>query len=250
MPTALLSTSDKTGVASFARRLVALGYDVLSTGGTAAALAQAGVAVTPVRDHTGAPEILGGRVKTLHPRIHGGILARPTLDSDRADLDSEGIAPIALVVVNLYPFRETIAREGATLVEAVEQIDIGGPTMLRSAAKNFAQVTVVVDPQDYDTVESRRCASIGPSRCGVAGGQGLRSHGRLRRRHRGLPHLPRGSGGRAHRVSRHPLAAVREGHDLRTARTRTIGRRSTASPGRRFGRAGAWRSRSAPAAKS
>ena len=152
MPTALISTSDKTGVVPFARRLVALGYDVLSTGGTAAALAREGVAVTPVRDHTGAREILGGRVKTLHPRIHGGILARPTLERDRADLESEGIAPIDLVVVNLYPFRETIAREGTTLVEAVEQIDIGGPTMLRAAAKNFEHVTVVVDPADYDAV--------------------------------------------------------------------------------------------------
>jgi len=148
---ALLSVSDKRGLVPFAQGLTRLGFSLLSTGGTMAALQAAGVPVTKVSEHTGSPEILGGRVKTLHPRIHGGILARLDQAGDREELDREGIRPISLVVVNLYPFRETLAR-GASDAELVEQIDIGGPTMVRAAAKNAAHVGVVVDPDDYDAV--------------------------------------------------------------------------------------------------
>jgi phosphoribosylaminoimidazolecarboxamide formyltransferase/IMP cyclohydrolase len=148
---ALLSVSDKRGLVPFAQGLARLGFTLLSTGGTMQALAAAGVPVRKVSEHTGSPEILGGRVKTLHPRIHGGILGRPDLAADRAELEQAGIEPIALVVVNLYPFRQTVAA-GAGEAEAVEQIDIGGPAMVRAAAKNSAHVTVVVDPEDYGAV--------------------------------------------------------------------------------------------------
>ena len=154
MPRALISTSDKTGVVDFARRLVALGYELVSTGGTARHLREASLPVRSVSELTGAPEILGGRVKSLHPRVHGGILARRDEPGDLADLEANEIGPIDLVAVNLYPFRETIARPGVTMAEAVENIDIGGPTMIRAAAKNFAHVLVVVDPADYDAVAS------------------------------------------------------------------------------------------------
>jgi phosphoribosylaminoimidazolecarboxamide formyltransferase/IMP cyclohydrolase len=147
---ALISVSDKTGVADFARRLSAAGLEILSTGGTAKALAAAGVPVREVSDFTGAPEILDGRVKTLHPRVHGGILGRPT-PAHRAEMKQAGIEPIDLVVVNLYPFRETVAR-GAPFDEVIENIDIGGPAMIRSAAKNHERVAVVVDPADYAVV--------------------------------------------------------------------------------------------------
>ncbi|MDF1562223.1 MAG: bifunctional phosphoribosylaminoimidazolecarboxamide formyltransferase/IMP cyclohydrolase [Deltaproteobacteria bacterium] len=149
---ALLSLSDKSGLAAFARRLAELDFELVSTGGTAGLLESEGIPVTRVSEVTGAPEILGGRVKTLHPTIHGGILGRPDLDSDRADMEANGIAPFELVAVNLYPFRETIAKEGVTLAEAIEKIDIGGPTMVRAAAKNHAHLLVVVDPADYDRV--------------------------------------------------------------------------------------------------
>ncbi len=153
---ALLSTSDKTGLIELAQRLVSdFDFTLLSSGGTAAALQAAGLPVTKVSDYTGAPEILGGRVKTLHPRVHGGILARRDLGSDIADLTQQNILPIDLVVVNLYPFEQTIAAQSAdldpatALAEAVEQIDIGGPAMLRAAAKNFAHVTVLCAPSQY-----------------------------------------------------------------------------------------------------
>ena len=152
MPRALLSVSDKTGLVDFARGLAALGYDLVSTGGTARALRDAGLAVADVSDVTGFPEMLDGRVKTLHPAVHGGLLARRDLPEHMATAVEHGIAPIDLVAVNLYPFRETVARAGVTPEEAVEQIDIGGPSMLRSAAKNFDAVTVVVDPADYPAV--------------------------------------------------------------------------------------------------
>jgi phosphoribosylaminoimidazolecarboxamide formyltransferase/IMP cyclohydrolase len=138
-------------VAELAGALAELGVEVLSTGGTAAALAAAGVAVTQVSAYTGAPEILDGRVKTLHPKIHGGLLGRES-EAHRAEMAAHGIAPIELVVVNLYPFEATIARGEATLEEAIENIDIGGPAMLRSAAKNCERVAVVVDPDDYGWV--------------------------------------------------------------------------------------------------
>ncbi|HTN51073.1 MAG TPA: bifunctional phosphoribosylaminoimidazolecarboxamide formyltransferase/IMP cyclohydrolase [Anaeromyxobacter sp.] len=150
---ALVSVSDKTGLVPFARRLAALGVELLSTGGTQRALAEAGIPVVSVGDYTQAPEILGGRVKTLHPRVHGGILHRRGLASDEADVKARDIPPIDLVVVNLYPFREAVAA-GKPFEECVEEIDIGGPAMVRSAAKNSAHVGVVVDPVDYERVAS------------------------------------------------------------------------------------------------
>ncbi len=148
---ALLSVSNKTGIIDLARSLVEeFGFDLISSGGTAQALKQAGLPVTKVADYTGFPEILGGRVKTLHPRIHGGILARRDYPSDLADLETNQIRPIDLVVVNLYPFEQTIAKPGVTLAEAIEQIDIGGPAMLRAAAKNYAHLTVLCAPDNYD----------------------------------------------------------------------------------------------------
>ena len=149
---ALLSVSDKGGLAAFGRRLAALGVDLLSTGGTARALREAGLDVTDVAEVTDFPEILGGRVKSLHPAIHGGILARRTSPSDLAELEEHGIGPVDLVVVNLYPFREAVAQADVTDALAAENVDIGGPGMLRAAAKNFAFVGAVVDPGDYDAV--------------------------------------------------------------------------------------------------
>ncbi len=149
---ALLSVSDKRGLIELARGLHELGVEMLSTGGTARAIADAGLPVTQVSDYTGFPEMLDGRVKTLHPKIHGGLLGRRDLPEHTAAMQRHGIEPIDLVVVNLYPFRETIAKPGTTLEEAIEQIDIGGPSMLRSAAKNHAAVTVLVDPDDYAPV--------------------------------------------------------------------------------------------------
>ncbi|MBV9879563.1 MAG: bifunctional phosphoribosylaminoimidazolecarboxamide formyltransferase/IMP cyclohydrolase [Gemmatirosa sp.] len=149
---ALLSVSDKTGLVDFARGLAALGCELLSTGGTARALRDAGLAVSDVSDVTGFPEMLDGRVKTLHPAVHGGLLARRDLADHMAAIDAHGIRPIDVVVVNLYPFRETAARPGVAPHDVIEQIDIGGPSMLRSAAKNFDAVTVVVDPADYADV--------------------------------------------------------------------------------------------------
>lgn len=148
---ALLSVSNKTGLIDLARTLVEeFDFDLISSGGTAQALKDARLPVTKVADYTGSPEILGGRVKTLHPRIHGGILARRDVPQDITDLENNQIRPIDLVVVNLYPFEETIAKPGVTLSQAVEQIDIGGPAMLRASSKNFAHLTVLCDPAQYD----------------------------------------------------------------------------------------------------
>ncbi|AFY56998.1 IMP cyclohydrolase [Rivularia sp. PCC 7116] len=148
---ALLSVSNKTGLVDFARSLQEeFNFEFISSGGTAKVLKDAGLTVTKVADYTGSPEILGGRVKTLHPRIHGGILARRDNSQDVADLQDNQIRPIDLVVVNLYPFEETIAKDGVTLPEAVEQIDIGGPAMLRASAKNFAHLTVLCNPAQYE----------------------------------------------------------------------------------------------------
>ena len=146
---ALISVSDKTGVLDLARALAQMKVSILSTGGTAKLLAQNGIAVTEVADYTGYPEMLDGRLKTLHPMIHGGLLARRDAPEHMAAIKDAGIEPIDLVVVNLYPFTQTIARPGCKLAEAIENIDIGGPTMLRSAAKNYTGVAVVVDPADY-----------------------------------------------------------------------------------------------------
>ena len=154
---ALISVSEKRGVVELAKVLAELGVEILSTGGTAAALSAAGVKVKQVSEHTGAPEILDGRVKTLHPRIHGGLLGRDT-EQHRAEMQKHAIEPIDLVVVNLYPFEATIAK-GVPFDEAIENIDIGGPSMLRSAAKNHERVAVVVDPDDYAGVISDLRAS-------------------------------------------------------------------------------------------
>ena len=149
---ALLSVSDKTGLVDFGRGLAALGVELVASGGTAAALREARLAVLDVAELTQSPEMLGGRVKTLHPRIHGGILARRDHAGDQADVRERELAPIDLVVVNLYPFEATIATPGTTLADAIEKIDIGGPSMIRSAAKNHAFVGVVVDPADYPSI--------------------------------------------------------------------------------------------------
>ena len=150
--TALLSVSDKTGIVDFARALAAQGVRLLSTGGTARLLAEAGLAVTEVAEVTGSPEMLDGRVKTLHPRIHGGLLARRDMPAHMAALREHGIDTIDLLVVNLYPFAQATARADCTLIDAIENIDIGGPAMLRAAAKNWADVAVVIEPADYARV--------------------------------------------------------------------------------------------------
>lgn len=151
MPRALLSVTDKRGVADFARQLADLGYDLISTGGTAKLLREAGLAVTEVQDVTGFPEMLDGRVKTLHPLIHGGLLGDRRLESHRAQMETAGIFGIDLLAVNLYAFEQTVRGEH-TFKDAVESIDIGGPAMIRAAAKNHANVAVVVSPEDYDAV--------------------------------------------------------------------------------------------------
>src|SRR5690606_20793066 len=149
---ALLSVSDKTGLADFARELHDLGVELLSTGGTSKALRDAGLPVIDVSDFTGAPELFDGRVKTLHPKVHGGLLHRRDDKTHLAQAKEHDIPRSDLVVVNLYPFEETVAKPDVTLEEAIENIDIGGPSMLRSAAKNHSHVTVVVDPSDYAKV--------------------------------------------------------------------------------------------------
>src|ERR1035437_9214236 len=157
---ALLSVSDKRGLVEFATELVRThGYTLLSTGGTAKLLAERGLPVTEVSQHTGFPEIMEGRVKTLHPKIHGGLLCRRGKPEDLAEAERNGIRLIDLVAVNLYPFEETVARPGVELAEAIENIDIGGPSMLRSAAKNHESVTVVCDPADYAEVLAAMAAA-------------------------------------------------------------------------------------------
>lgn len=159
--TALISVSDKRGIIELARALAGAGVTILSTGGTARSLRGAGIEVTDVAEYTGSPEVMDGRVKTLHPRVHGGILMRDTI-GDRTQLTELGGRPIDLVVVNLYPFEQTVARD-ATHEEIIENIDIGGPAMIRSAAKNHARVTVVVDPDDYPRVIEALSSEDGPS---------------------------------------------------------------------------------------
>ena len=190
---ALVSVSDKRGVEELARGLSRHGIEVLSTGGTARVLREAGARVTEVAAYTGAPEILDGRVKTLHPKIHGGLLGRATPEHE-AEMQKHGIEKIDLVVVNLYPFRETVARANVTLAEAIENIDIGGPSMIRSASKNHERVTVIVDPDDYGGArrgarQERRADERGAAL--PPGAQGVRLHRCLRRRHRQLADLAR-----------------------------------------------------------
>ncbi len=148
---ALISVTDKNGIAELAKALHEMGVEIISTGGTARVIREAGVPVTDVSEVTGFPEMLDGRVKTLHPKVHGGILAIRSNETHMKQLAEHGIKPIDLVVVNLYAFEKTVA-SGASLAEAIENIDIGGPTLLRAAAKNFRDVTVVVDPADYEKV--------------------------------------------------------------------------------------------------
>ncbi|MEY3287724.1 MAG: bifunctional phosphoribosylaminoimidazolecarboxamide formyltransferase/inosine monophosphate, partial [Pseudomonadota bacterium] len=152
MTTALLSVSDKTGIVEFASELHRLGVRLLSTGGTALLLAKSGLPVTEVAELTGFPEMLDGRVKTLHPTIHGGLLARRDLPAHVQALLQHGIAPIDILCVNLYPFEQTVAQDGCTLEDAIENIDIGGPAMVRSAAKNWKDVTVLTDASQYASV--------------------------------------------------------------------------------------------------
>ena len=152
---AVISVSDKTGLGPFARALAEQGVDIYSTGGTKKAIVEAGAPVKSISELTGFPEILDGRVKTLHPAVHGGILARRDVPDHMSQLESHGIGLIDMVVVNLYPFVETVNRDGVDLTEALENIDIGGPTLVRASAKNFTHVLVVVDPRDYDTVAQR-----------------------------------------------------------------------------------------------
>jgi len=149
---ALVSVTDKAGLVDFAKGLQEFNVHLLSTGGTAKLLREQGVAITEVADYTGFPEMLDGRVKTLHPKIHGGILGIRENEVHVQTMAAHGIEPIDMIVVNLYAFAKTVARPGCTLAEAIENIDIGGPSMLRSAAKNFESVTVIVDPADYGAV--------------------------------------------------------------------------------------------------
>jgi phosphoribosylaminoimidazolecarboxamide formyltransferase/IMP cyclohydrolase len=187
MPTALFSVYDKKGLLPLAKGLKALGWDILATGGTLNALRSAEVEVMEVAEYTGAPEAFGGRVKTLHPRIHGGLLFRRDVPEHVADAARLGIGPIDLVVVNLYPFEATIAKPGVTVAECIEQIDIGGPSMLRSSAKNHAAVTVLTDPGQYPRLPGqahpRRLDAGGPA--GLRPG-GLPAHRRVRRGHQRL----------------------------------------------------------------
>jgi len=149
---AILSVSNKKGIAEFAKAISSMGIEILSTGGTAKTLRDAGIPVKDVSEHTGFPEMLDGRVKTLHPRIHSGLLSRRDNPKDMEEIKKHGIDTIDMVVVNLYPFEETISRPGVSFAEAVENIDIGGPAMLRSASKNFQDVAVIVDPSDYEKI--------------------------------------------------------------------------------------------------
>jgi phosphoribosylaminoimidazolecarboxamide formyltransferase/IMP cyclohydrolase len=158
---ALISVSDKTGVVEFARALLTHGVQILSTGGTAQLLRLNGIAVTEVAEHTGFPEMMDGRVKTLHPKVHGGILARRDRPEDVEAMKAHDIPPIDMVVVNLYPFAQTVARPGCTMEDAIENIDIGGPAMLRAAAKNHAFVAVVTDPGDYAALAAKMAATRG-----------------------------------------------------------------------------------------
>lgn len=150
--TALISVTDKSGIVEFARSLESLDIEILSTGGTARTIRDGGIRVLDISEYTGFPEMMDGRVKTLHPKVHGGLLARRDNQQDIKMMRLQGIKHIDLVVVNLYQFEQAVGKEGCTLEEAVENIDIGGPAMMRSAAKNFEHVTVVVDPSDYPKV--------------------------------------------------------------------------------------------------
>jgi len=149
---AVISVSNKKGAVELAKELNTMGVEIISTGGTAKALRDAGIPVKDISDYTGFPEMLDGRVKTLHPKVHGGLLSRRNNPKDMDEIKKHGIDTIDMVVVNLYPFEETISKPGVSFDDAIENIDIGGPTMLRSASKNFQDVAVIVDPSDYEHV--------------------------------------------------------------------------------------------------
>jgi phosphoribosylaminoimidazolecarboxamide formyltransferase/IMP cyclohydrolase len=149
---AIISITDKTGIVEFAKELQGFGVEILSTGGTAKKLREGGVKVREISDYTGFPEMLDGRVKTLHPKIHGGILGRRDVPGHVQQMKQHDILPIDMVLVNLYEFEKTVAKKDCTLDDAIENIDIGGPAMLRSSAKNYKDVTVIIDPADYDMV--------------------------------------------------------------------------------------------------
>ena len=149
---ALISVSDKCGIVDFAKELVSLGYEIISTGGTKTALDKAGIKTIGISDITGFPECLDGRVKTLHPAVHAGLLAMRGNKEHMSQLEKLGINTIDIVAVNLYPFKQTISKDGVSFAEAIENIDIGGPTMIRAAAKNYQDVAVIVNPEDYETV--------------------------------------------------------------------------------------------------
>ena len=173
---ALISVSDKRGIVGLCNVLTAKGVQILSTGGTASLLTEKGIEVTAVSDYTGFPELMGGRLKTLHPKIHGGILGRP--DVDREEMQDNDIHPIDLVVANLYPFESVAADPNTSLETAIENIDIGGPAMIRAAAKNFAHTAVVVDPNDYTKVlsEMEEFGGIMQRNSYVAGVKSLREN--------------------------------------------------------------------------
>jgi phosphoribosylaminoimidazolecarboxamide formyltransferase/IMP cyclohydrolase len=158
---AIISVTDKSGVVEFAKSLSNFGVRILSTGGTARVLREGGLTVTDISDYTGFPEMLDGRVKTLHPKVHGGLLGMRDNPEHVKMMKAHGIENIDLIVVNLYQFEKTVAREGVTLEEAIENIDIGGPAMLRSSAKNFRDVSVIVDPADYEVVLKEMAVSGG-----------------------------------------------------------------------------------------
>jgi phosphoribosylaminoimidazolecarboxamide formyltransferase / IMP cyclohydrolase len=164
---ALMSVTDKSGLAEFAKFLAGYQIEILSTGGTAKLLRDNGVPVVEVSEFTGFPEMLDGRVKTLHPKIHGGILGRRDLASHQEQMASHGIKPIDMVVVNLYQFEKAIAKPGCTLEDAIENIDIGGPTLLRASAKNYRDVTVVVDPADYPHIMDEMKLNKGATNIGT-----------------------------------------------------------------------------------
>ena len=232
---ALLSVSDKTGLVEFARGLAELGVELVASGGTANALREAGLEVLDVAELTGSPEMLGGRVKTLHPRIHGGVLARRDHAGDRADLAEHDIRTIDLVAVNLYPFEATVAEPDVTLAEAIEKIDIGGPSMIRSAAKNHAYVGVVVDPADYDArargAPRRRVALPGDAQPGAQGVPRTAAYDAAIQ-----AYLARRTGRDAAANERFPVVAARRAprasRRCATARTPTRRPRSTATSSR------------------
>ena len=239
---ALISVSDKTGVVELARELAALGVKLLSTGGTAKLLADAGLAVTEVAEHTGFPEMLDGRVKTLHPTIHGGLLARRDSAEHMAAIEAHGIATIDLLVVNLYPFEATVAKADCTLADAIENIDIGGPAMVRSAAKNWNDVAVLTDASQYAGVvaELKRDGKVGAGDALRARRRRLRPHRPVRRRDQRLPVVARRPERRRSRAAassrRRRTAASSSCRTCATARTRTSAPPSTATSRRRRAR--------------